>query len=193
MKKCLLILFAVTLFISCKKSSPSYWFTGMQIIDTNYNLVKWVGQKDDDWQINKYTLAEQQLYAMAIDSFSDTAFWNHTSAGTVTIHPGISPVAYDTGSVYYQFNSINFGCSCYFSLMVVDQYFNTLVKQNYNISSGSYLPALVSIPSSKILPGQVYRIYYACSATGNPYFATGWGDFGVCSMVTTTGQVSSCF
>lgn len=191
MKKGLIILFAFVLFISCKKTT-NYWFTGMQIIDTSYNLQRWVGSSDNDWLMNKYTIPTTDLYAMAIDS-SDTAQWNKTYSGNVVISPGINPIAYDSPTVYYQFNDIISKANCVFSYLITDQYDNVLVTNNLYLADGAYLPLQISIPTSKVQVGQVYRLYYACSAKGKPYFATGWGDFGVCSNNTLTNMANSCF
>jgi hypothetical protein len=177
---------------SCKKDKPSYWYTGMEIIDSNGNFVRWVGQADDDWQINKYTISSPQLHAMTIDSLSDTASWNHSSAGTVTVIPGINPVAFYPSAVYYDF-TVSFGTTCYLNYLVTDQYGAVLASHGYYGLSGGYVTINVSMPSSLVQVGNVYRVYYAFSAKGNPYFAQGWGDIGVCSLDTLTQKVNNCF
>ncbi len=192
MKHIVLVIVVLALISICKKDKPSYWFTGMEIVDTNGNLVRWVGTQDNDWQINKYTINAQQLYTMSIDSLADTASWNHTSAGTVTVFPGTNPIGWNTGTVNYGF-TIYFGTNCYFSYLVTDEYGTFLGTHNYYGSAGGNVTINVPLVATQVQPGNAYRVYYAFSARGNPYFAQGWGDIGVCTKDTTTQVVATCF
>ncbi len=192
MKYFLVVILIMVFAFGCKKNNTSYWFTGMEIIDTNGNLVKWVGQQDDDWQINKYTLNTQQLYAMTIDSLSDTASWNHTAVGNVAIIPGTNPIGWDTGTINYNF-SVSFNTNAYFSYLLTDQYYTVLATHSYYGDSGSFLNVYVPITSSRVQAGGVYRLYYSFSARRNAYFAQGWGDIGVCTKDTVKHITNSCF
>jgi hypothetical protein len=153
MKKLLIFLLPITLFFSCKKHQPSFWFGGMEIIDTNQQFVRWAGEADYDWQINKYKFSAAQLALMKIDS--NIVNWYLTSADTVTITPGTNPVEFlsDTLNCYYQF-AVYTSSSCVFTYVLTDQYMNVINYGNATTIPGEIINQLVTIPAHTAKPGQ---------------------------------------
>lgn len=185
------LLAILVISFSCQKRQPSFWFKGMQIVDTNQQFVRWVGEPDYDWQINKYTLTAQQQSLLKVSYDINT--WYLTNPGTVVVTPGPNPLGYssDTTDSYYQF-SVQVQSNCIFTYALTDQYMNVIEQGNIATDSGQVINPLISIPPSSAHAGQVYRIYYGFSAAGHVLFATGWGDIGICNL-TPSGRVGSCF
>jgi len=191
MKKLLPILLLVIIISSCKKHGTSFWFTGMQIIDTNQQFVRWVGQPDNDWLLNKYTFTTQQLSLLVVDESSPN--WYLTQMDTVAVTPGTNPVGIssDTTSVYYQFTVYTKG-NCVFTYALTDMNMNIIQHSNIITTAGESLPLLITIPAIDAKAGEVYRIYYGFSSAGHTLFASGWGDIGLCK-VNYYDRTNSCF
>ncbi len=192
MQKILLILGMLALCLGCKKGSPTYWFNGMEIIDSNGNFSRWYGSADNDWQINKYTISPTVLNAMMPDTSKDTASWHGTQIGNVAVVPGPNPVAVDTGTFNYYFQ-VYFHSKAYCNYMLCDEYGTIIYKNQCWGENGTVYYLNIPLNNTQVTTGNVYRLYYAFSSVGNIFFATGWGDIGFCSKDATTLKASACF
>ena len=192
MKKLLTLLLIVFLGTACNKSTPNFWFTGMQIIDTAGNLTKWYGTADNDWQLNKYTIAPTMLNNLLPDTTKDTANWHNTQRSTVSVLPGTNPIGVDTSNFAYTFQ-VNFSTKAFCNYMLCDELGTIIYHNQCWGDAGSVYYLNIPLNNTQVFAGNVYRLYYAFSARNNLFFATGWGDIGFCNKQTNSQKVTACF
>lgn len=186
----LLLITIVYTIDACKKKKQSFWFTGMEVVDSNGKEIKWVGSQDDDWQQNKYSLTTQQtnLLDLEVGTFPN---WGQTMVNLVNVAPGTNPIGIDTNATTYYGFTATADSACVVTYTLADQQMNTLAKGNAFIPGGATINIPIAIPTSYLKAGSVYRLYYGFSAQLNKFFSTGWGDIGVCNK--TNGKTGSCF
>ena len=192
MKKLLVLLMLVLFTAACNKSTPSFWFTGMQLIDTTGNLTKWYGTADNDWQINMYTIAPSILNSMMPDTTKDTAGWHSTQSGSVAVLPGTCPVGVDTSNFAYTFQ-VYFHTKAYCNYMLCDELGTIIYRNQCWGDAGSVYYLNIPLNNNLVFAGNVYRLYYTFSAKGSLFFASGWGDVGFCNKQTNSQKVTACF